>query len=234
MTAAISAKPAARKKNSPTGVQKAANRAAAERSPGQGQRRRRSGDPGRQRDPARTRELILNAASEEFGSVGFEAARVARIAERAGVAQQMISYHFGGKRGLFEALSERWIDSGRSLNESTESVVDMLGELIHRAADESAWAQALVLDGQGIDHANLVERLAPILDDVRSFQAQGKLPADIDAGIFAFMMFALTLAPTAFPHIARAFSVVDPGSPDFTSYYARQVQAILNLQLRRS
>jgi hypothetical protein len=44
------------------------------------QRRRRSDDPGQQRNPARTRQLILAAASEEFGRFGYDGARVMRIA----------------------------------------------------------------------------------------------------------------------------------------------------------
>ena len=73
-------------------------------------RPRRSPEPGeRQRDAERSRELILAAATKEFAARGFAGARVASIAERAGVNQQLISYYFGGKQGLFDALRQQWL-----------------------------------------------------------------------------------------------------------------------------
>jgi TetR/AcrR family transcriptional regulator len=54
----------------------------------------------RRRDPERTRKLILDAASAEFGAHGYAGARISAIASRAGVNQQLISYYFDGKEGL--------------------------------------------------------------------------------------------------------------------------------------
>lgn len=67
-------------------------------------------DQDRQRDPAATRRVILAAADAEFGAHGFDGVRGVRIAEAAGVSHQLITYHFGGKRGLYEALSERRLE----------------------------------------------------------------------------------------------------------------------------
>ena len=60
----------------------------------------------RQRDPERTRRLILEAAGAEFAAKGYAGARIAAIAARAGVNQQLISYYFDGKEGLYRAMSE--------------------------------------------------------------------------------------------------------------------------------
>ncbi|MGW3998254.1 TetR family transcriptional regulator, partial [Amycolatopsis sp. NPDC004772] len=62
----------------------------------------------RQRDPERTRRLILEAAAAEFAAKGYAGARIAAIAARAGVNQQLISYYFDGKEGLYRAMSEGW------------------------------------------------------------------------------------------------------------------------------
>ena len=51
-----------------------------------------------------TRALLIQAATEVFLREGFRAARVKDIAEAAGVRLSAISYHFGGKEGLYLAV----------------------------------------------------------------------------------------------------------------------------------
>ena len=58
------------------------------------------------REPVPTREALLAAATEAFAAHGFDGARVDRIAASAGVNKAMISYHFGGKAGLYRAILE--------------------------------------------------------------------------------------------------------------------------------
>jgi AcrR family transcriptional regulator len=47
---------------------------------------------------------IITAASDEFSRHGFDGARMARIARRAGVNKQLLFYYFHSKRGLFSAV----------------------------------------------------------------------------------------------------------------------------------
>jgi AcrR family transcriptional regulator len=58
-------------------------------------------------DPARTRQLILDAAVEEFSAHGLAGARVSRIVARAGVNQERLYGNFGGKEALFDAVLAR-------------------------------------------------------------------------------------------------------------------------------
>lgn len=63
--------------------------------------------PGRPRRPGPAegaREALLTAGTELFAEHGFEGVRVEAVARRAGVNKAMINYHFGGKRGLYEAI----------------------------------------------------------------------------------------------------------------------------------
>src|SRR2546423_10298428 len=46
----------------------------------------------------------MAAAGEEFSRHGFEGARVARIARRAGVNKPLLFYYFHSQRGLFSAV----------------------------------------------------------------------------------------------------------------------------------
>ena len=61
------------------------------------------------RDPARTRSMILEAATGEFARYGLGGARVDRIAARARANKRMLYYYFGDKEGLFlAALEDRY------------------------------------------------------------------------------------------------------------------------------
>jgi AcrR family transcriptional regulator len=62
--------------------------------------------PDRRRDPDRTRQEILEVATEEFATRGFAGARVDEIAERMRTTKRMIYYYFGGKRQLYAAVLE--------------------------------------------------------------------------------------------------------------------------------
>jgi AcrR family transcriptional regulator len=59
-------------------------------------------------DPQGRRARILAAATEEFGANGYEAARVDKIATQAGVAEGTVYHQFGSKRGLLEAVGDRY------------------------------------------------------------------------------------------------------------------------------
>jgi AcrR family transcriptional regulator len=58
------------------------------------------------RDPERTRQTILDAATEEFARSGRGGARVDRIAARAGTNKRMLYYYFRDKDNLFLAALE--------------------------------------------------------------------------------------------------------------------------------
>ena len=57
-----------------------------------------------------TRKALLDVAIEVFLADGFKAARVADIAQQAGVRLSAINYHFGGKEGLYLALLQHHAD----------------------------------------------------------------------------------------------------------------------------
>lgn len=53
---------------------------------------------------------IIEAALEQFGRLGFDGASTRDIAKDAGVAMSSITYHFGGKHGLFLACADHIAD----------------------------------------------------------------------------------------------------------------------------
>lgn len=68
--------------------------------------RRRSPADGR-RDPERTRRNLLDAAYNAFARHGYHGATVDQICRRAGVSKQMLSHHFGSKKGIHLAVLEQ-------------------------------------------------------------------------------------------------------------------------------
>ncbi|QDE33657.1 TetR/AcrR family transcriptional regulator [Microbacterium foliorum] len=59
----------------------------------------------------RSREAILRAAIEMFAERGVSGASIAEITRHAGVAQGLVSYHFGGKEQLVAAVIDRWYEA---------------------------------------------------------------------------------------------------------------------------
>jgi len=68
----------------------------------------------RGRNPVRTKERIFKAATRIFAKMGFDGARVDRIATAAKVNKQLLYHHFGNKDDLFTAVLERAYRSIRS------------------------------------------------------------------------------------------------------------------------
>jgi AcrR family transcriptional regulator len=62
---------------------------------------------GRERDPERTRNEILEIATREFAALGYAGASVDELAKRMRTTKRMIYYYFGSKEGLFIAVLER-------------------------------------------------------------------------------------------------------------------------------
>lgn len=88
----------------------------------------------RSNDSTRVRDKILKQAVEEFSRIGFEGARVDRIAERCRVSKNMLYYYFKSKEGLFVAALEQVYQALRERQE----------DLSVRASDPVAAMQQLV------------------------------------------------------------------------------------------
>ncbi|MFM2136129.1 MAG: hypothetical protein RL021_1529 [Bacteroidota bacterium] len=86
-----------------------------------------------------TRARLLDKAEELFSEHGFEGTSIRQLAGEAGVNISMISYYFGSKEKLFEALVEERTASIRDrlkdLNEHAENPVTRLEEMIRLYVD---------------------------------------------------------------------------------------------------
>ena len=54
-----------------------------------------------------TAQRLLSAAEQEFGSKGFDRARLADIANIAGISRPSLLYHYNSKDALYAAVFDR-------------------------------------------------------------------------------------------------------------------------------
>jgi AcrR family transcriptional regulator len=64
----------------------------------------------RAHDPEATRQALLDAAIELFGTAGFDATSVRSIADRAQVSKGGFYHHFESKQALLHEVHDRFID----------------------------------------------------------------------------------------------------------------------------
>jgi len=183
----------------------------------------------RQRNPERTRALILDAATAEFGAHGYAGARISAIAARAGVNVQLISYYFDGKEGLYQAISRQWQQRQAELAPAGTPLPEQLHRFALEALRNPDGVRLLAWNGleyPGSDAQPSTDMFAETIDELRKLQEAGKLPADLDPACLLVMLMAMTMAPTTLPHIIEGTCGVDPRSPEFLDRFAGQVAVL--------
>ena len=181
------------------------------------------------RNPERTRDAILAAATEEFSQNGLDGARVDRIARRAGVNKRMLYHYFGNKDDLFLAVLEAVYRDIRSheleLNLEALAPMDAMRELVEYTFDyyisnphfirllnnENLYGARHLKRSGEIErlHSPLVSLLAGVL---RKGEADGAFRAGVDpvqlyisiAGVCYFYMSNADTLSTIFATDLRA------------------------------
>lgn len=88
----------------------------------------------------RSRTVILRAAIELFAERGVAGASIAEITQRAGVAQGLVSYHFGGKQQLVAAVIDRWYENLFAIPQVDGPADDRLAGIIDGALTATGYA----------------------------------------------------------------------------------------------
>ena len=192
---------------------------------------RRSPDPSeRRRDPEKARQKLLDAAVEEFGAKGFAGARVKQIADRAGLNQQLISYYFGGKEGLYKALQRQWAETSADLSRPELPLEDVVVNFLRASVRNRSWTRLLAwqgLDDEDTGEAEGSELMRGMVAEFRRRQQAGELALDLDPAHIALVLFAAAAAPTTLPQIARRVTGLDPSSEEFVRGYAGQLARLV-------
>jgi TetR/AcrR family transcriptional regulator len=182
----------------------------------------------RQRDAERSRAALLAAALDEFAERGFAGARVADIAQRAGLNKQLINYYFGGKEGLYLALQQAWLDREQGFADPGLSLADLVVRYLEDALQDPRPMRLLLWRGFSDASAPESEHdRQPDVDRIRARQHTGEVAADLDPAAVLLAGMGMVAAPLIMPHVARELFGVDPSSPEFAPRYAEQLRRIV-------
>ena len=151
------------------------------------------------------RDKVLSAGTELFAVQGFAGVSIRELATAAGVNSALISYHFGGKAGLYEAVVtaqyERLVGKFEAIAASTatmEEKIRMYADVIRRNHTEDQPLMARLIQGELTSPTACLEnvvrkytvRIAGIISGVlRQGIQSGTFRQDIDP-VFAAMTLA--------------------------------------------
>ncbi|MGW0363709.1 TetR family transcriptional regulator [Streptomyces sp. NPDC002990] len=163
-------------------------------------------------DTARTKQLLLDAAVEEFAEFGPDGARVARVATRAGVNKERIYQYFGSKEKLFVAVLEAELEKLAAAvpldPEQAVDLADYAGRVFdyHRAHPHFMRLQAW----EGLQCADRVaaqcertDHYAQKLAAITHAQRTGALTGELSAGQLLHAVVSLTAVWFTMPQLAR-------------------------------
>jgi TetR/AcrR family transcriptional regulator len=186
----------------------------------------------RLRDAERSRARLLDAALEEFARRGYAGTRVQDVAARAGVNAQLISYYFGGKEGLYQALQESWLRTEAAFADRDLPFDELISAYLRAVLEDPRPARLFLWSGLGEDPDDAASlspapNAAADIADIQRRQAAGEIAADLDPAMFQIALMGLLLAPLALPQIVREYTGVEATDPTFMSQYIEQVRIVL-------
>lgn len=182
-----------------------------------------------QRDPARTRTAILDAATYEFTAKGLTGARVDTIASRSGVNKRMIYHYFGDKEGLYLAVLEETYSAIRmaeiNLHLAEHDPVDGIRALI-----EFTWNYFIahpeflsLLANENMHRAKYLkqsERIralhSPLIDTISELLRRGEKAGVVRRGIDAVQLY-ISIAALGFFYMANRHTLSTIFGRDLTT-----------------
>jgi len=169
-------------------------------------RRRRSAAP---RDPERTRERLLQAASREIYRSGFQSASLETILAVAGVTKGALYHHFDSKEGLGYAVVDeviapdvhgKWVRPLQGGKDPIDALIGAVQRIPLRPADVRGGCQLnnLAQEMSPLD-AGFRKRLATIFDAwreavasvLREGQSRGSIRRDVEPADAAALLIAM-------------------------------------------
>jgi len=182
----------------------------------------------RLRDAERSRAALLDAAQVEFAGKGLAGARVEAIAARAGLNKQLISYYFGGKQGLYDAIIERWYAQEREFDAPGTTLVQLVLRYLESGHDNPHLQrmflrETLDQDPSGVEHDPDSDEVAGL----RVRQQAGELAPDLDPAFVLLFLQAMVVAGVLFPADAMRLTGLDPASSQFYERAREQLSRIV-------
>src|ERR1700722_19326159 len=147
----------------------------------------------------RSRQVILQAALDELGQVGYGTFRIESVAARAGVGKSTIYRHWRGKLALIpDAFETLHVQMGPETE--TGSPRERIDSLVHHVAEvfvDSTFSVCIpaLIEGAERDrplrrfhHRYAAERRQSLIDVISEGVATGDLPAGLDPELAALAL----------------------------------------------
>lgn len=185
-------------------------------------------------DPTRVRERILKQAIEEFSRIGFEGARVDRIAERSRVSKNMLYYYFKSKEGLFVAALDRTYEQLREqqkdISVRASDPVMAMQQLVHHtfhAFENNPHAIRLMNEenkhrGKYLRKSGQIRYLyTPLVETIQFILERGRSDGIFRPSIDARLLY-MTLSSLCYHYLSNRFTLEIALGKDLTSDKSRQ------------
>ncbi|HEX6692959.1 MAG TPA: TetR/AcrR family transcriptional regulator [Burkholderiales bacterium] len=195
------------------------------------------------RDPERTRQKILEAATEEFARFGLGGARVDRIAARAGANKRMLYYYFRDKDNLFLAALEgryahiRAAERGLDLEHlEPRRALRRLVEFTWRYFLEHPEFLTLLNSenlhkGRHVQHSRNVPRInTPLVDSLRSLLRRGEQQGVFRRGIDPVQLY-ISIAGEGYFYLSNRYTLSQIFGRDLMAKKALAARARHNAEM---
>ena len=183
-----------------------------------------------------TQESILDAAFTVFAERGFGGTSMSLIAERAGVGQPLVVYHFPSKEDLWVAAVESVLGKFlKRLSPSFEALqgldpairLRLMFQDFTRYSAEIPELFQVLLDANKRDRPGLArvaeEQLRPAFERIRELIEASQKAGAVPAGDPALIYYALVVIGSALFSMNREFELLtgrDPRDPDIVEAQA--------------
>jgi TetR/AcrR family transcriptional regulator of autoinduction and epiphytic fitness len=179
------------------------------------------------RDPRieRSRRVILEAALEELGDVGYGSLTIESVAARAGVGKSTIYRHWPGKLALVEDAfrtlkAQALVPESGSLRERVTEFLQQVARLVEEST-YSACMPALIEAAERDPQVRAfhcefsAERRAVLVDVLRDATDAGELPSNADPELLADALVG--------PIVMRRLMFFEPFDPDMVPALVDQI-----------
>lgn len=187
-------------------------------------------------NPEGTKTNILSVATREFGTRGYDGARIDRIAAKTRTSKRMLYYYFKSKKGLYAAVLEasyrrmREAESNLNLAERKprEAIVALIESAIDYHFDNPVYVRLVMNEninqGRQIDqmeealgmNVQIIERISRVL---KRGQEAGLFRRGVDPVALHLLITALAFFPVSNQHtFSKIFDY------DLSSANARRVR----------
>jgi TetR/AcrR family transcriptional regulator len=167
--------------------------------------RRREGKANKTRIQVNREQLILDAAEPVFAALGFQGATIEQIARDARISKPNLIYYFKTKRGLYEAVLKRtldtWLRPLKKLDSAGDPVQELSAYIREKVTMSEKWPSSSrvyaheMLSGAPFLKSYMETELRNLVKDksrvIKQWIAAGKL-VDADPILLIFLIWAYT------------------------------------------